>query len=129
MRRLRALAVIFSLAAGSSAAAGTYTLRAGDTLSVVAHWLHVTVSDLVAANHLKDPDRVRAGQVLSVPLPMAPASWTATKSPIVIVGAGDSLAAIAQRHHVSVADLAKANAIKNPNLIRIGQRLTLPGQQ
>jgi LysM repeat protein len=140
MRRLGALAVIFSLAAGSSAAVGTYTLRAGDTLSVVAKRFHVTLSDLVKANHIKDANRIQAGQVLNVPIPMAPASWTATKSPIVIViaggtpptvvvGSGDSLAAIAQRHHVAVGDLAKTNNIKNPNLIRIGQRLTLPGQQ
>src|SRR5437763_9490986 len=85
MRRLRALAVIFSLAAGSSAAAGTYTLRAGDTLSVVAKRLKVTVSDLVTVNHIKNPDQVRAGQVLSVPTRLDLASWTATKSPIVIV--------------------------------------------
>ena len=69
MRRLGALAVIFSLAAGSSAAAGTYTLRAGDTLSVVAKRLKVTVSDLVTVNHIKNPNLIRIGQRLTLPGP------------------------------------------------------------
>jgi len=41
---------------------------------------------------------------------------------------GDTLGRIARNMGVSVADLAKANNIKNANLINVGQKLVKPGQ-
>jgi len=43
------------------------------------------------------------------------------------VRSGDTLSAIAAQHHTTVAALAKANGIKNPDKISSGQTLTLPG--
>src|SRR6476619_6353489 len=43
------------------------------------------------------------------------------------VRSGDTLSQIASRYPSSVSALAKANHISNPNLIRIGQKLTVPG--
>ncbi|AQS53347.1 Peptidoglycan-N-acetylmuramic acid deacetylase PdaA [Jeotgalibaca dankookensis] len=43
------------------------------------------------------------------------------------VKAGDTLYAIALRYGVTVTQLANANKITNPNLIRVGQTLTIPG--
>lgn len=43
------------------------------------------------------------------------------------VKAGDTLYAIALRYGVTVTQLAKANNITNPNLIRVGQTLKIPG--
>jgi LysM repeat protein len=45
-----------------------------------------------------------------------------------VVRAGDTLSAIAQRHHISLALLARLNGITNINLIRIGQVLLIPVQ-
>ena len=42
------------------------------------------------------------------------------------VVAGDTLSRIGRRFGVSVVALVRANAIENPNLIRIGQRLIIP---
>jgi LysM repeat protein len=42
---------------------------------------------------------------------------------------GDTLGKIASEHGVSVADLVEANDIANPNLIRIGQVLVIPGEE
>jgi putative chitinase len=39
---------------------------------------------------------------------------------------GDTLSALARRYNTSVSALAKTNNISNPNLIRIGQKLTIP---
>ena len=44
------------------------------------------------------------------------------------IGKGDTLSKIAARHGVSAEDLAKANGITDPNRIRAGQSLTIPGQ-
>ena len=43
------------------------------------------------------------------------------------VKSGDSLSAIAKRFHVSKADMMKLNKISDPNKIRVGQKLKLPG--
>lgn len=43
-----------------------------------------------------------------------------------VVRAGETLNIIARQHGVSAAALARANGIRNPNLIRIGQRLVIP---
>ena len=42
---------------------------------------------------------------------------------------GDTLGKIAKEHNVSVADLVEVNNIANPNLIRIGQVLVIPGEE
>ena len=47
-----------------------------------------------------------------------------TKIPYVVV-AGDTLTAIAQKNNVSLTDLMRWNNIQDPNLIRVGQQLTL----
>lgn len=44
------------------------------------------------------------------------------------IGKGDTLSKIAARTGVSVEELAKANNISDPNRIRAGQTLTIPGQ-
>lgn len=43
-----------------------------------------------------------------------------------IVKKGDTLTAIAKKYGTTVAKLAKANAITNVNIIRVGQLLTIP---
>lgn len=43
-----------------------------------------------------------------------------------VVGKGDSLWAVARKHSVEVAELAKANRIKPDTPLREGQRLTIP---
>ncbi len=47
---------------------------------------------------------------------------------VYVVRRGDSLGAIAARYGVSVSALARANGIRNPNLIFAGQRLVIPGR-
>ena len=117
MRTLLAL-VVFAL----FSAAATYTIRPGDTLGAIARQHGVSVAALAKANGIANPDRVYAGQQLVIPGAKpgpAPSKYT--------VRAGDTLGAIARRHRVSVGAMAKANGLTNPNLLRIGQQLVVPG--
>ncbi len=52
---------------------------------------------------------------------------TAAEGDTYTVQAGDSLSRIAQRHGISASELAKANNISDPNRIRVGQALIIPG--
>ncbi len=45
-----------------------------------------------------------------------------------VVGKGESLSVIAREHGVRVADIVALNSIKNPNKVRAGQKLLLPGK-
>jgi len=50
-------------------------------------------------------------------------------SKIYVVQKGDWLSKIAPRFGVSLSALTKANNIRNPNLVFVGQRLKIPGKQ
>ena len=96
-------------------AAGTYTVKSGDTLSRIAAAHGTTVAKLVEINGIKNPNLIRVGQVLRLP-------GGAVKYTVV---AGDTLSRIAAKYGTTVAKLAADNGIKNPNLIRVGQVITI----
>ena len=52
---------------------------------------------------------------------------TAVAGEFYIVKPGDTLSKIALAHNTTVAELARLNHIRNPNLIYAGQRLIIPG--
>jgi len=97
------------------AAAGTYTVKSGDTLSRIAAKYGTTVAKLVEINGIKNPNLIHVGQVLRLP-------GGAVKYTVV---AGDTLSRIAAKHGTTVAKLAADNGIKNPNLIHVGQVITI----
>ncbi|HEX8703393.1 MAG TPA: LysM peptidoglycan-binding domain-containing protein [Myxococcaceae bacterium] len=45
----------------------TYSVRSGDTLGAIAQRFNTTVSKLAQANHISNPNRILAGQKLSIP--------------------------------------------------------------
>ena len=138
MRRMQALGGLVMLALAGGAHVGapkatTYTVRTGETLAGVAARTGVPIASLARANGIGDPDRVRVGQVLTVPKPGPPASTgVAAAAPAAATTAsykvkpGDTLARVAQRTGVSVDALAKANNLENANVVRIGQLLAVP---
>lgn len=63
------------------AAAQTYTVVSGDTLSRIAARYGVTVQTLAAANNIADPSRIRVGQVLTIPGAATP-TRTPTRQPM-----------------------------------------------
>jgi peptidoglycan endopeptidase LytE len=104
-----------------------YVVQPGDTLSAIAARFGTTVAALAAANHLADPNRILAGQVLTVPgVAAAGAAAPPPSSAPYVVQPGDTLSAIAARFGTTVAALAAANGLANPNRIRVGQTLRVP---
>jgi N-acetylmuramoyl-L-alanine amidase len=106
------------------AAAATVTVRPGQNLTEIAAELHTTVAALAAANGITDLNRVLAGQRLVVPGTEATAPGGAGQ--VIVVQRGQTLTAIARRYGVSVAALAAANGIADPNRILAGSRLVIP---
>ena len=123
-----------------AAAAGTYRVQPGDTLARVAKRTGVAVDALAKANDITNPRRVRAGQVLTIPAVGEPAPAVAAPlpplpSPVVVLGGGrehrvtggQTLATIARTYETTIAELVKVNELANPNLIREGAVLRVPG--
>ncbi|WP_182353415.1 LysM peptidoglycan-binding domain-containing protein [Flaviflexus huanghaiensis] len=126
-------------------AAGTYTVKRGDTLSGIALRNGTTVAAIVAANGLRDANVIYPGQKLTLrdsamspvpaPRPAAPAPKPATPAPATATAAtgtytvqrGDTLSGIAARNGTTVTALVAANGLRNANVIYPGQVLTLGG--
>ena len=134
MRALvRLLTTVVVVAALPGPAGAGYTVRQGDTLSGIAGNLGVSTAELASANGITDPNRIRAGQVLDVPglaVPGLAVPGQAASPEIVsyTVRPGDTLSGIAGNLGVSTAELARTNAITDPNRIRAGQVLDMPGR-
>ena len=78
------------------------TVRAGDSLSLLSLEYGVSVSAIMAANGITNPDLLYMGQELVIP-GVGPSA--ATTSVVVTVEWGDSLSAIAADYGVSVSAL------------------------
>src|SRR5207253_289201 len=126
-RRPLTIGSLIGLALASSAGVGSYTVRPGDSLSVVAKRLGTTVVALAKANGIVDPDRVKVGQVLKLSPAAAPTSKGEPAPSTYVIKEGDSLSVVAKRLGLSVDALAKANKIVNLDRITLGQSLVIPG--
>jgi murein DD-endopeptidase MepM/ murein hydrolase activator NlpD len=102
--------------------AQNYTVIAGDTIDGVAQQFNMPVEALIAANHLVYPYALHAGQTLFIPGRGAPGAATGY-----VVVAGDTLTRIARHNGTTVAALAALNGLVPPYVIKVGQRLTVPG--
>jgi len=93
-----------------------YTVKPGDTLSGIAQKYGTTVAKLQSLNGISNPDKIYAGQKLKI-------AGSASTAQYYTVKTGDNLTKIAKRFGTSVSHLVALNKIKNPNLIRVGQKL------
>jgi murein DD-endopeptidase MepM/ murein hydrolase activator NlpD len=94
---------------------GDYTVAADETLYSIARRSGVALRDLIAANRLAPPYRLRKGQRLQIPTVRYHR-----------VAAGDTLYSISRQRGVSLYALARDNKVQPPYKIRPGQRLRLP---
>jgi GH25 family lysozyme M1 (1,4-beta-N-acetylmuramidase) len=114
---------------------GIHIVAAGDSFESIANKYGITVRELVSAN----PQLLKIDDKLTIPVGVAiPQESGSTSAPTggqtgggapartYTVGRGDTLSSIAVRFGTTVAALAAANNISNPNSIQIGQVLTIP---
>ena len=106
---------------------------AGDTLGKIAARYKTTVAAIASANGITNVNLIRIGQKLKISAAAAATPTTTTTAPpattvTYTVVPGDTLYKIAAKYKTTVAAIAIANKIKNVNLIRVGQKLTIkPG--
>ena len=59
----------------------TYVIQSGDSLSEIAKLFGVSAAALAAFNNISDPDKIEAGQVISLPQPGATVPTTTPPAP------------------------------------------------
>jgi LysM repeat protein len=121
---------------------GTYTVQSGDTLGSIARNFGTTYVILAQINNIANLNLIFVGQVLTLPGgttggdttdpapptddPAPPTSDPAPTGGTYTVQGGDTLSTIARKFGTTYVVLAQINNIANPNVVSVGQVLTLP---
>lgn len=123
-----------------------HEVQVGESLSSIATQYGVDPAEILKANELSDANIIQLGQKLLIPgydpgreandtggdtTDSTTADANATDVPddvvIHVVQPGEGLYDIAAKYKVDAQKIATANNIANPNLIRAGQKLLIPG--
>jgi len=109
----------------STTSSGTrYTVKAGDSLYLIAQRYGITVNSLKSANNLSS-DYLIVGKVLTIPSGNTASSASLSTHKVT---SGESLYLIAQKYGVTVEALKQANKLSS-NSITVGQILTIPAKE
>jgi LysM repeat protein len=123
MGKFSNMVVAVALAAPIPLSRPTVTVEAGDSLTLIAARYDLSVADLAGANDLAVDGRLSPGEVLRVPSTAGPSLRPGSTY---VVQAGDTLSSVAHRSGLTVAAIAAANNIADPNRIWVGNVLRLP---
>ena len=117
----------------------SYTIKKNDTISHIALRYGLRWQDIAAVNPGLNVNKIRVGQVIRLPGSVdlskartvksshSSSSSSSKKSSIYIVKKNDILGRIARAYGVKIADIKKANGLKN-DFIREGQKLVIPAK-
>ena len=97
---------------------GSYTVKRGDSLSMIAQRLGVSLAGLIANNGLTS-NTIQIGQQLSIP------GGVGSQASEHTIRRGETLSEIAQQYRVSLASLRQANRLSGDRIM-IGQKLKIP---
>lgn len=121
---------------------GYHVVRPGETLFCIGRGYRVNPWSIAHVNHLLNPNYLRPGQTLAIPVgrpwfipgptcpPQTGGGCDDGKPPVCtthhVVQPGQTLFGIATAYGVTVQQLAAANGLANPNYIRAYQTLCIP---
>ncbi|MDB5654338.1 MAG: peptidase [Tardiphaga sp.] len=115
-----------------------------DTLEALSRRYNVSSAAILQANGYKVPRALSPGQTLLIPRQTAAISTPVAAAPaarpvavaaapgpaaasVYFVNRGDTLMSISRRHHVPVAELARANGLAPNAGLKLGSKITVPG--
>jgi murein DD-endopeptidase MepM/ murein hydrolase activator NlpD len=119
------------------------TVASGDTLASLSHRYGVPANAIAEANGLSGPAALRPGQRLVIPrynassagatairtaAPAPTSKLHAPMSSVHVVAHGETLIGIARRYKRPVAEIAAANHIAPHTMVKLGDRLVIPGK-
>jgi LysM repeat protein len=103
-----------------------YEVKPGETLGAIAIAHGLSQSDIMDLNRIHNPNQIYAGQKLL--FPGDPKDGKLTRAGVVLhIPKGFNLTRIAAAYDVPIRSIIRANRIKNPNRLREGQKILVPG--
>lgn len=124
----------------SSSKTSRHVVVSGETLSSIASKHGTTTGAIQTANSLSNPNLIYVGQVLKIggkgsgksaqtvgasSTSSSASSSTSSKATRHVVVSGETLSSIAAKHKTTTGAIAKANSLKNPNRVYVGQVLKI----
>ena len=103
-----------------------HIVKIGDTVTSIAKYYLVNKSQIIQLNNLKDENYIFVGQNLVI---SESANNSKKYSDLInnyhIVKMGESLTEISNKYNVNLENLIEINNLKNPDSIKVGQKLLL----
>lgn len=103
----------------------TYIVQPGDSLSSIASRFSVSLSDLMSANSLTNPDQLNAGQQLVIPGLTGITGTLNTE----VINFGDSYRSLIRRTQIPVELFKKLNHVVSPSEFYVGATMIVPSQE
>ncbi len=112
-----------------------YKVKEGDTLTAVSKRYGISISMIAKVNPGLNPDRLKIGQKLMIPLSLQPLQGSrasdgggpsSIQTSTYTVQKGDTLYGLARRYGTTAKTLANLNGIDLNSTLRIGQKLKVP---
>ncbi|MDR1432936.1 MAG: LysM peptidoglycan-binding domain-containing protein [Puniceicoccales bacterium] len=123
---------------------GRYTVKHGDSISLIAKYFGVKRADLQSANGIYDPDKLQIGQKLVIP-PKSSDAQNATDGQrrdttssrvgrvsaedMYVIKSGDTIGQIAEDLGVAERDLIELNNLDGMSSLQVGKKLLVPHEK
>lgn len=95
-----------------------YTVREGDSLSMIAEMFDVTANTILWANDLASAKAIKPGDTLII-LPIAGVRH--------VVKSGDTIASIAKKYEANTDEVASYNQLEKDSALTVGETIIVPG--
>jgi LysM repeat protein len=93
----------------------SYQVKEGDTLGALAVEFNISITDIMMANDLSDPDSITVGQILFIPTAPLPKATSTTLSTTIVASPTQTSSATAT--HEAVASATPTEAGQEPQVI------------
>jgi cell wall-associated NlpC family hydrolase len=111
-----------------------HKIKSGESLYTIAKKNHTTIETLCKINHIQKNRVLKAGHIIKIPVTKV-SSKSIHRRQIAkqnyrktyVVKKGDTLSSLARKHHTTVSTLRKVNGLKRGDILKLGQKLSVPG--
>ncbi len=109
----------------------SHRVRAGESFYSIGQIYRIPMQEIEKVNPGIDPKRLQVGQRLNIPAPSEVHSTVgareSSRETIYVIRAGDTFDSISKLFHRPVSEIISANSYLNPHGLKIGQKITIPG--
>jgi murein DD-endopeptidase MepM/ murein hydrolase activator NlpD len=119
------LATAFPVSAKQTSSGPTYVVQSGDTLTSIAARFGISITELINANNMENPDALFVGTELTIPGLEGITGRLDTET----VPLGETLQGMTMRYQIAKTMLNRLNRIVSPSEVYAGNNLIIPKRE